>query len=118
MRLLAQREQHAELERELAAMLANRPSETDVALAVNLYQGIKQEDKAQMILKKALAQAPDSLVLNEVNIALMLDRNDDEASRAAHEKIAELFRKPIFLRDPTLHALQTRAFISKNELPR
>jgi tetratricopeptide (TPR) repeat protein len=116
-RLLAQREQHAELERELAALLASRPSETDVALAVNLYQGIKREDKAQMILKKALAQAPDSFVLNEVNIALMLDRNDEGASRAAHEKIAVLFKKPIFLRDPTLHALQSRAFISKNELP-
>jgi tetratricopeptide (TPR) repeat protein len=117
-RLLAQREQQTELERELAAMLANRPIEADVALAVNLYQGIKQEGKARTILDEALARAPDSPILNEVNIALMLDRKDDaDTYRKAHGKLAELFRKPAFLRNPTLHALRTRAFIATNELP-
>jgi tetratricopeptide (TPR) repeat protein len=112
-RLLAQREQMAELERELAAMLTDRPSESDVALAVNIYQGIKQEDKAKAIIADALARAPESLVLNEVNIALMLDRKEESQAQA---KIAELFKKPVFLKSPTLHALKTRAFISKGDL--
>jgi predicted Zn-dependent protease len=113
LRLLAQRELHAELKREIADLLSRNPVDVDVALVINLLQGMGEGAKADALLTESLKKAPDSAILQEVRIAIMIDK---KRYREAQGELSELFRQEKFKKNPTLHTLRIRADIAQNDL--
>lgn len=99
--MLARQEQWSVLDRELTALLASSPTESDYNLAVAIFRDVRQFEKAEQTVNQALTQFPKSVVLQEQRVFLLVEQKKyDEADRLA----SELLRQ--FPNNATLHSLR------------
>lgn len=87
--LLARREQWSQLDREIAALLNDRATEEDYALAAAIHRSVEQPDKGMDVVERGLEHFPASARLREHKVALLLEKNQREQARALLEPMLE-----------------------------
>ena len=110
--VLARREKWDDLERELDTFLREDPSETNYALAVSVLRLKRQPDDAQRILEQGLKGNPQSMILREQQVSLLLEHG--QLAEADRQLGALLDREPA---NPTLHVLRVYSLLENGRLP-
>ena len=105
-RLLARREKWDALRQEIDALLAEDPSEKNVALVVSLQRSMKDTAAAEALVARSLERFPESVSLQELKVSLLIERKELVKADAL---LAELLRKKPS--EASLHLLRVHSYL-------